>query len=101
MIRRRFLQLIAAAGAGSLATAGVLEAGETKTVAYRIVGFTCVTCAVGLEVMLKQKRGVSWASANYPDATARIKYHPAIVSEESLRAFITEMGFSAKSADLG
>jgi len=44
MIRREFMQGIAGGlGAAAAATSAV----KTKTVTYRIEGFTCVTCAVG------------------------------------------------------
>ena len=99
MIRRRFLQFIAAAGAGSLASAVIVEAGETRTILFHVQGFTCITCAVGLEVLMQKVRGVSSASASYPDATITIKYHPALVNEESLRSHIAEMGFSATHAE--
>ena len=32
------------------------EAKENRSVTYRVKGFTCVTCAVGLEVMLRQQK---------------------------------------------
>jgi copper chaperone CopZ len=101
MIRRRFLELIALGGAGSLAASGIMKAGETNTVTYKVHGFTCVTCAVGLETMLQKRRGVSWASASYPEATVKIKYHPAMVTQESLEAFISELGFTPEKANIG
>lgn len=104
MIRRRFIKLAALTGATGLASLGLLEtkgadhaihATGTKTVTWHIQGFTCVTCAVGLEVMLRQQKGVVSASASYPNANATIQFHPDMVSEASLRAFITETGFTA------
>ncbi|HYK36226.1 heavy-metal-associated domain-containing protein [Alloacidobacterium sp.] len=96
MLRRRFIQFMTVAGAGGLATLGTLEAGDVKTVTYKIKGFTCITCAVGLETLLRQQKGVVWAKASYPDATATIRYQPATVSEGKLKAYIAEMGFTAE-----
>ncbi len=97
MLRRRFIQLLTVAGAGGMATLGTLEAADTKIVTYQVKGFTCITCAVGLETLLRQQKGVVWAKASYPDASAAIKYRPATITEDQLKAFIAEMGFTAES----
>ena len=95
MIRRRFIQLVTL-GTGSLVTIGAIKATEKNTVTYRISGFTCITCAVGLEVMLRQEKGVAWAKASYPDANVMITFHPSEVTEESLKTYIANMGFKAE-----
>lgn len=99
MIRRQFIKMASLAGATSLATLGTLDALDhsvTKTVTWRIRGFTCITCAVGLEVMLRRQKGVKSAQASYPDATVTIQFHPELVSEAALRSFITDIGFTAE-----
>ncbi len=93
MFRRRFIQSITFAGAGSLAGAGVAEAKGNKTVIYQIKGFTCVTCAVGLETLLRRKKGIARAEASYPNATVVIEFDPDLVSDQSMRELISEMGF--------
>lgn len=98
MIRRQFIKLATLTGATGLASLSALDALETKdtkSVTWRVRGFTCVTCAVGLEVMLRRQKGVKSAEASYPDATVTIQFHPELVSEASLRSFITDIGFSA------
>ena len=97
MLRRRFIQLMSVAGAGGLATLGTLEASDTRTVTYKVKGFTCITCAVGLETLLRQQKGVAWAKASYPDASATIKYQPAAITEDQIKAFIAEMGFTVET----
>lgn len=84
------------AGAGGVAALGTLEAGDTRTVTYHVKGFTCITCAVGLETLLRQQKGVVWAKASYPDASATIRFQPASVTEDQLKAYIAEMGFTAE-----
>ena len=101
MLRRRFIQLMTVAGAGSLATIPALEASDTKTITYKVQGFTCITCAVGLETLLRQQKGVVWVKASYPDASATIKYQPAAVTEDQLKAFIAEMGFTPEPEQRG
>jgi copper chaperone CopZ len=95
MIRRKFIGLMTLAGAGSMVALETVEAAEQKTVAYRISGFTCITCAVGLETLLQKERGVVWAKASYPNNTATITYHPKLTSESSLVEFIESAGFKA------
>jgi Cu+-exporting ATPase len=105
MIRRQFLKLAALTSATGLASIGTLDAlehhehepfGETKTVNWRVRGFTCPTCAVGLETMLQRQKGVKSVQATYPEAVVTIQYFPAQINEASLRAFITELGFTAE-----
>ena len=98
MLRRRFIQFMTVAGAGGLAALETLEASDTKIVTYKVKGFTCITCAVGLETLLRQQKGVVWAKASYPEASATVKYQPTAVTEEQLKGFIAEMGFTAELA---
>jgi copper chaperone CopZ len=96
MIRRKFLQMMTIAGAGGLASLSALEAADTATVTYRVKGFTCITCAVGLETLLRQEKGVQSVKASYPEASVVIRYDPSVVREPELRGFIAEMGFTAE-----
>ncbi|HMD22005.1 MAG TPA: heavy metal-associated domain-containing protein [Alloacidobacterium sp.] len=96
MLRRRFIQLMTVAGAGGLATLNTLEAGDARTVAYNVKGFTCITCAVGLETLLRQEKGVVSAKASYPDASVVIRYQPVTITEDQLKKFIADMGFTAE-----
>jgi len=96
MQRRRFVQMMTLASVGTVAAAELVHAGETKTVRWHVKGFTCVTCAVGLETMLRGEKGVRAVKATYPEAQVTIQYNPAAVSESQLRGFITELGFTAE-----
>ena len=96
MQRRRFVQMMTLAGVGTVAAAELARAGETKSVVFRVRGFTCVTCAVGLETMLREQKGVRWVRATYPDSQVTIRYDPSSIDEVQLRAFISELGFTAE-----
>jgi len=96
MFRRQFLKTVTLAGVSGLATIGTIQASDTKTIKYRVKGFTCITCAVGLETILRQQKGVAWVKASYTDASAVIQYDPASIIENAIRACITDMGFSAE-----
>jgi len=96
MVRRHFIQRITLAGAGGLANIGATEAGKSKTVTYRIQGFSCITCAVGLETMLRQQKGIVRATASYPDAKATIEFDTKLVTEGWLKAFGADKGFAVE-----
>jgi copper chaperone len=107
MIRRQFLKLAALSGATGVATFGAVEAlrsdpapgapqaKQFATVTWHVRGFTCVTCAVGLETLLRREKGVVAASATYPQGMVTIHYHPEIVNQSALRSTIAELGFTA------
>lgn len=106
MIRRQFLKLATltgATGVASLAAIGALrtdsessavDANGSNTVRWHVRGFTCLTCAVGLETLLRREKGVVAADATYPEGMVTIQYRPAMVNEAALRSTIAEMGFA-------
>jgi copper chaperone CopZ len=81
-------------GTGSVASIAAAETKETRTVTYRAKGFSCVTCAVGLDTMLQKQDGVLWSKSSYPDGVVRIKFDPRVANEKSIQEFIGEMGFA-------
>jgi Cu+-exporting ATPase len=93
MIRREFIQGIAGGLGAAAAAPGAVK---TKTVTYGIEGFTCVTCAVGLDALLKDQKGIVRSKSSYPDRTAVIEYRPDLINEQQIKAFIQELGFKAK-----
>jgi copper chaperone CopZ len=94
MFRRQFVQWMAALGTSSVATIAAADAKGTKTVSYVVKGFSCLTCAVGLDTMLQKQKGVSWSKSTYPNGIVKIQFDPQEVTEKSLQSFIGEMGFT-------
>ena len=95
MFRRKFIQGMTLASAGvGMAAVTTVKAGEKRTVTYRVKGFSCVTCAVGLDTMLGRHEGVIQSKSSYPDAITVIEFDPHLVTDKSLKAFIAELGFS-------
>jgi len=80
-------------GANNSAAAGAVRA--TRRVIYQVRGFTCITCAVGLEVMLRGIRGVAEASANYAENSVAVAFDDQLISEDALKQFIGSCGFFA------
>jgi copper chaperone CopZ len=72
-----------------------VSAADSQTVTYRIKGFTCVTCAVGLDTLLSKQEGVIRVHSSYPDASTTIQFRPSRTNEGTLKEFIAEMGFTA------
>jgi copper chaperone CopZ len=106
MIRRQFIKLASLTGATGLASFGALEAlrddpkspaaaKPTREVSWHVRGFTCVTCAVGLETLLRREKGVVAADATWPQGMVTIRYDPGQVNEAALRSTIAELGFTA------
>jgi len=93
MIRRKFLSLVTLAGIGGLGALEGVAVTERRTVIFRVTGFTCITCAVGLETLLEKEKGVIRARASYPESKAAITYNPTVINEASLVKFIEEAGF--------
>jgi len=97
MFRRNFIQRITLASAGiGVASATTAQAGQNKTVTYHVKGFSCPTCAVGLDTMLRQQTGVIQSKSSYPEAITVIQFDPQLVTERSLKAYIAELGFTAE-----
>jgi len=94
MFRRQFVQFIAALGTGSVATIAAADAKTSKTVIYVVKGFSCVTCAVGLDTMLEKQKGIASSKSSYPDGVVTIKFDPHQVTTQLLKEFISEMGFT-------
>jgi len=105
MDRRRFLYRVMTGMAGATTAIALTEASfttdaraarENRSIAYQVKGFTCITCAVGLEAMLRQQKGVTRASASYSDARVVIGFDRNLTSEDTLQKFIAGCGFSVK-----
>jgi Cu+-exporting ATPase len=101
MDRRRFLCGLTAAGTAASFEIGCGSPTPTRgdafanaRVTYQVKGFTCITCAVGLETMLRAVRGVAEASASYERKTVTIAFDDRATGEDALKQFISDCGFS-------
>lgn len=104
MNRRKFLYGVVAGAAGTTA-AGIglaksapgkreAECKASRSVTYGVMGFTCVTCATGLEVMLLRQVGIVEASASYPAENVTVGFDERRISEDQIKKFIASCGFS-------
>lgn len=99
MYRRKFIQMMTLAGASGMATMGSMRAmgdSDNQTVTYHVQGFSCITCAVGLDAMLEREKGIVRSKSSYPAGKVVIAFDPHVVDDATLRGFIAEMGFTVK-----
>lgn len=96
MFRRRFLQLVTMASVGTLAPLEVMSAGASQTVIYSVKGFSCITCATGLDTMLGQQKGITSSKSTYPEGKVTVSFDPHQISEQAIIAFITDLGFTVQ-----
>jgi len=104
MIRRRFLQMAALSGASALAP---LEAIATtaanaaaKTAVFQVKGFSCPTCAVGLDTMFTRTKGIVSSHSTYPEGKVTVRFDPGVINEAQVRAVITDAGFTIVSEQM-
>jgi copper chaperone CopZ len=94
MFRRRFLQLLTMASVGSLAPLEAMAA--TRTVTWFVKGFSCITCATGLDTMLGQQKGITSSKSTYPEGKVTVAFHPGQTTEQAIVNFITDLGFKVE-----
>ena len=93
MFRRRFLQIATMASVGGLAPLEGLAAGASKTVTYMVKGFSCITCATGLDTMLNRQKGINSSKSTYPEGKVTVGFDPRQTNEQAIVTFINSLGF--------
>lgn len=88
MFRREFIHRAAVGGAAGLGTRA--DGRECSTVTFEVTGFTCVTCAIGLQVVLGEQPGVVRAKADYKGKRVSVDYDSEATSPDRLRDFINQ-----------
>jgi copper chaperone CopZ len=96
MFRRRFLQLASMASVGGLAPLEGMAAGTSKTVIYRVKGFSCITCATGLDTMMSQQKGTTSSKSTYPEGKVTVGFDPKKTNEQAIVSFIASLGFTVE-----
>jgi Cu+-exporting ATPase len=88
------MQIVALTSVGALNPVDSIAAGARTTVIFQVKGFTCIACAVGLDTLLGKEKGIISSRSTYPEGKVTVVFDPKFCSEEAVRKFIAEMGFS-------
>jgi len=97
MRRRSFMQTLAGSGAGvALLKLGTPQKrlSENASVAWTVKGFTCVTCAVGLQTILEKHEGIARVKAEYPSGKVEIGFDSNVIESRELKRLIEEDGLA-------
>jgi copper chaperone CopZ len=94
MFRRRFLQMATMASVGGLAPLEGMAAGVGKTETFHVKGFSCITCATGLDTLLGREKGIHSSKSTYPEGKVTVRFDPENTSEQTIAKFITDLGFT-------
>ena len=98
MIRRRFLQMAALSGASALtpleAMATTAANTAAKTAVFQVKGFSCPTCAVGLDTMFSRIKGIVSSHSTYPEGKVSVQFDQGTIDLAKVRAVITDAGFT-------
>ena len=96
MLRRKFFQVMTIATTGALTPLEAIPATVTpkKIVTYHVRGFSCITCATGLDTMLAKQKGIGSSSSTYPEGVSTIGFDPDQISEAQIKDFISSLGFT-------
>ncbi len=95
MIRRHFLNLMTLTGASGIAALSAQSFAEQQSITCTVQGFTCITCATGLETLLQRERGVLAVKASYPTGLVRVTFDEKLISQADILNAIQSMGFKA------
>jgi copper chaperone CopZ len=89
------------ASAGSLAPLPSLAGEASQSVTYKVNGFSCATCATGLDAMLSREKGIVSSKSTYPQGIVKVTYLPEKTTEEWISAFIADLGFTVADRSKG
>jgi copper chaperone CopZ len=84
------------ASVAGLAPLEAVSAPATRTVVYQVKGFTCITCATGLDTLLGRQKGVASSTSTYPQGKVTVAFDSRQTTEQAIVTFITDLGFTVQ-----
>ena len=69
--------------------------GRDVTAELHIEGMRCASCVALIEESLSERAGVTEAAVDLDSSRAVVRYDPAVVGPDELRATIVEAGYTA------
>lgn len=67
-----------------------------QTVALKISGMHCTSCAVNIDLELEDIKGVVSADTSYTSSVTTVTYNPELVSVSDLQSAIASLGYQAQ-----
>ena len=67
--------------------------GKTVSKEFPVTGLSCASCAISVESMLREQKGVAHASVNYANSSAWVEFEPSVVQSVDLKAIIQSIGY--------
>ena len=101
MIRRKFMQMMTIASVGAFSPLDAMPASAGKTATYFVKGFSCITCATGLDTLLGRQKGVLASTSTYPEGKVSVRFDPGEITDQAIVAFIADLGFTVQSETTG
>jgi copper chaperone CopZ len=95
MFRRKFLQIAAAVGVSSIASMDSLASGPQRIAVFQVKGFSCITCATGLDTLLSRQKGIKSSKSTYPEGMVTVEYLSDQINPDQIASFIGDLGFVA------
>jgi Cu+-exporting ATPase len=84
------------ASVGGIAPLEAVSAAATRTVIYHVKGFTCITCATGLDTLLSQQKGIASSKSTHPEGKVTVAFDPGQMTEQAIVTFIADLGFTVQ-----
>ena len=66
---------------------------ETKKSSFKVLGYSCASCANSAETVLKYVDGVYGSSANYANHSVTVEYLPQLTNPDIFKSNLKEIGF--------
>ncbi len=60
---------------------------------FPVIGMTCANCALGIEKLIKNHKGVEEAAVNFASGTLYVKFDKRVTSDQELRAAVQNLGY--------
>lgn len=60
---------------------------------FPVIGMTCANCALGIERLIKNHKGVIEASVNFASGTLYVKFDNSVTTDQELREAVQNLGY--------
>jgi Cu2+-exporting ATPase len=70
-----------------------------KKQSFPVLQMTCASCAISVESMVKQTKGVKDASVNYASQLLQVEYDPAIINAKGIQDAVRSIGYDLLVSD--